>query len=358
MKIIKIIKEDWARGIDRTRAAYHLFGPVKATGTGKTRHVFRPLEKDQYPDMDHTDSVLSPKSLVFPQTQTLLTSSLDDAQEGHHRFEAPAFDDTPRAVIGIRPSDAKAMDLVKQNFDTQGIQDPYWCQAHGATTFVGLGINTPSPFDFSTTAGSGPFDETGLDLLLADCQGHYLAKVLTPKGEAFLIRAGFTREEDPKKGNETIQEMRQMAEQAMGPGIETDRLMEKTVLDLHEASFWDDLAFSCINCGTCTYVCPTCWCFDIQDEIHGKTAHRIRNWDTCMSPLFTRHGSGHNPRGEKVQRVRQRFMHKLKYFLEKYDRGIMCVGCGRCVEKCPVNIDIRNVTSLMNSHEPSNQAAV
>ena len=74
----------------------------------------------------------------------------------------------------------------------------------------------------------------------------------------------------------------------------------------------------------------------------------MRNWDSCMFPLFTLHGSGHNPRGQKVQRVRQRFMHKLKYYVDKYENGIQCVGCGRCVMYCPVNIDIRKVVGLMN----------
>lgn len=76
----------------------------------------------------------------------------------------------------------------------------------------------------------------------------------------------------------------------------------------------------------------------------------MRNWDSCMFPLFTLHASGHNPRGQKIQRVRQRFMHKLKYYLDTYNGGVACVGCGRCVQHCPVNIDIREVCRLMNEY--------
>ena len=99
-------------------------------------------------------------------------------------------------------------------------------------------------------------------------------------------------------------------------------------------------------------MCPTCWCFDIQDESKGKAGVRYKNWDSCMYPLFSLHGSGHNPRGTSTMRLRQRFMHKLKYFLDKYNSGIMCVGCGRCVRSCPVNIDIRRVCELMNEYGP------
>jgi ferredoxin len=112
---------------------------------------------------------------------------------------------------------------------------------------------------------------------------------------------------------------------------------------------WDKVYESCLNCGTCTFVCPTCHCFDIQDEVKGTEGRRVRNWDYCMSWLFTVHGTGHNPRPSKKERVRQRFMHKFKYIPMKRDGEIGCVGCGRCVQLCPVNIDVREVVNQMNA---------
>lgn len=309
------------------------------------------LEDGQAPLMDYTDSVLSAKSVIFPQNEKILTTTLDEAQEEHHIMKRATTDYGPRAVVGIRPFDAKAVQLVKLNFDTDDYRDPYWCDAYEATTFIGLGITKPGPYDFSTATGTGPFSEDGLDVLLADMDDKYLAKVLTDKGEAFMASAGFDTAADEKESRALFDILRKEAEKAIHADVATDNLKDKTILDLHDAPFWDDVAFSCINCGTCTYVCPTCWCFDIQDEQKKKASNRFRNWDTCMSSLFTHHASGHNPRDTKVQRVRQRFMHKLKYFLDKYDQGIMCVGCGRCVKSCPVNIDIREVCNTMNAYE-------
>ncbi|RLC04230.1 MAG: 4Fe-4S ferredoxin, partial [Deltaproteobacteria bacterium] len=202
---------------------------------------------------------------------------------------------------------------------------------------------------FCTTAGCGPFHEQGLDVLLADAGDHFLAKVITEKGEKLLQSAGWNTETD---AGEQIETLKKEAESRITSSVSTDKLKDKVLNELYQAPFWEETAFSCINCGTCTYVCPTCWCFDIQDENHGKSGIRMRNWDSCMYPLFTIHGTGHNPRGTKMHRVRQRFMHKLKYYVDKYDSGIQCVGCGRCVRLCPVNIDIRNVCELMNSYEP------
>lgn len=288
MKVIQIDKKDWDRGIDQSRKAYHIFGPV----TDDNQSVFKLLADDQYPDMERPDTIMSPKSVLFPQSEKILGASLDPAVENHHIMERPETDYSPRAVIGIRPYDAKALTLVNLNFDTPEYQDPYWCDAYAATTFVGLAVNHPSHADFSLAMGSGPFAEEGLDALLVDTGDFYLAKILTPKGEAYFAQAGFDKIADTDKSLEKIEELKAAAEASMGPvKVFTDKLAEKTILDLHSAPFWDDLAFTCINCGTCTFVCPTCWCFDIQDEAKGKSAARFRNWDTCMSPLFTMHGS-------------------------------------------------------------------
>ncbi len=348
MKVVKIDKKAWQAGIDKSRAAYRLFGTVRE----KDYHMVRELEKSEFPDMENKDTILSPKALLFPQTEKMLWADLDASKENHHIMKPVENDYSPRAVIGIKPYDAKAVKLLELNFDTPEYKDPYFCDALAATTFVGLAVNSPWPFDFSLSAGSGPFDESGLDVMLVDIDDNtYLAKVITEKGTAFLEACGFTEQPDEKSALAQIEEMKEKAEKAVSSNIDCDRLKEKNLLALYDAPFWDDIAFSCINCGTCTFVCPTCWCFDIQDESKDNTCVRMRNWDTCMSPLFTRHASGHNPRGEKVSRVRQRFMHKLKYFLDKYDQGIMCVGCGRCVKHCPVNIDIREVCEQMNTYE-------
>jgi sulfhydrogenase subunit beta (sulfur reductase) len=347
MKFITIDKKDWAAGIDKSRQAYTLFGPVKE----ENGVMIKPLDDDTLPLMDYTDSVLSAKSVLFPQSEIILNTTLDEQKEDHHIMKRAQNDYAPRALIGIRPYDAKAIQLVKMNFDTTDYRDPYWCDAYEATTFVGLAVNRPGICDFSTSTGSGPFSEAGLDVLLADMDDKYVAKILTDKGQSWADACGFLAEVDSKESQALFDVLRKEAEKNIGSAVQTDKLKEKTLLDLHEADFWDDVAFSCINCGTCTFVCPTCWCFDIQDETKRQASARFRNWDTCMSSLFTMHASGHNPRDTKIQRVRQRFMHKLKYFLDKYDEGIMCVGCGRCVKSCPVNIDIREVCNTMNSYE-------
>jgi len=345
LKVIKIAKKEWAGGLERLSDSFLLIGPVKQDKF----HYFKELEKGEPPDLNLLNTRLSPKSVVYPQSEIMFEYTLDKNQENHNILKEIDKDYSPRGVIGIRPCDAKAFLLVKANFDAPEYKDPYWIKSYKATTFVGYACNTPCSTCFCTTAGCGPFHEQGLDLLLVDAGDHYLSKIITKKGENLLTAAGWSEKTDAVVAGDQIEAMKHAAEAKITARVATEKLQDKNTIDLFEAPFWEDVAFACINCGICTYLCPTCWCFDIQDETYGSSGIRMRNWDSCMYPLFTFHGSGHNPRDTKMQRVRQRFMHKLKYYVDKYGNGIQCVGCGRCVSHCPVNIDIRKVCDLMNS---------
>ena len=337
-----ITKEEWSGSLESLKESYRLFGPVKDGDF----HTFMLLEGDKKPDFDYENSRLSPKAVVYPESERMFEYSLDENEADAHILKESPKDYSPCAVLGIRPCDAHAFQIVRRNFDNPEYQDPWWTRHFEATTLVGLGCNEPCASCFCTQVGDGPFNETGLDVLLYDFGDHYLARALTDKGEAFLQK---TPGSSPDKADfKSAEELTQQAEGKITARVPTDQLKKKITVELFDAPFWEEVAFPCLNCGTCTYLCPTCWCFDIQDEMQGKQGDRIRNWDSCMFPLFSLHGSGHNPRDNKFQRVRQRFMHKLKYYVDKYGNGVQCSGCGRCVKYCPVNIDIRKVCKLMN----------
>ena len=338
-------EEDWAKVLEGLRDAYKVFVPVK----DGDYHSFKPLEENKKPDFHYQNTRLSPKSLVYPQSERMFVYSLDQRDPEANMLKEDPKDYSPQAIVGIRPCDAQAFQIVKANFDNPEFRDPWWIQHFESTTLVGLGCNQPCPTCFCTSAGGGPFNKAGLDVLLYDLGSRFLAEALTEKGESFLekTQGGLPAGESDLKAADILAST---AHDRVSAQVHTNRLREKIVLDLFNAPFWEDVAFSCINCGTCTFLCPTCWCFDIQDEVYGKEGDRLRNWDSCMFPLFTLHGSGHNPRDLKMKRVRQRFMHKLKYYVDKYEDGIQCSGCGRCVRYCPVNIDIREVCELMNAY--------
>ena len=340
--MISIKKSDLAEAMAKAQESYTLAGPVK----DKNGHTFRELQKGEIPDLDYKMTNMSAKTVVFPQSELMFTYGLNKEEEAF-------FDETPRAAVGIRPYDAKALAILKMNFDTDEYKDPYFIKRYENLTLVGLAENNPSKTNFCTSCGTGLFDETYLDILLMDIQedtgDEILGKILTKKGEKFAAAAGFSKADAGLKGK--IENLKKEAEAKIISRVAFDNIEKAEIIDLYDAPFWEDLAFSCINCGTCTFTCPTCWCFDIQDETSKDKGVRLRLWDSCMTDIYSLHASGHNPRGEAWQRFRNRFMHKLKYFADKYGQGIMCVGCGRCINSCPANIDIRNIIKILNREE-------
>jgi len=339
-------KSAWIAALRKLRGSYKIFVPVKEGDF----HLFKSLEDNKDPDFAYQNTRLSPKGVVYPQSERMFEVNVDEKDPEGNIYKESAKDYSPRAVVGIRPCDAHGFQIVKRNFDNPEYRDPWWVKRFEAATLVGLGCNEPCASCFCDSVGGGPFAEECLDAVLFDLGDSYLARGITKKGEAFLVNM-----EGGGPAGESVKAKAVALEKAAGEKfsreVPTGLLKTKGINELFSAPFWDEVAFACLNCGTCTFLCPTCWCFDIQDEVTGKQGDRMRNWDSCMFPMFTLHGSGHNPRDKKTPRVRQRFMHKLKYYVDKYQRGIQCSGCGRCVKYCPVNIDIREIAEAMNKFE-------
>jgi ferredoxin len=338
-------KSEWTGAVAALSGGYRVMAPVRS---GEVVN-FDWLENGATPDFEAKKTRLSPKQALFPQSERMFAYTLktDDPEAGILKPVPKA--DSPQAVVGIRPCDAKAITLVARNFDTDEYKDPYWVSRRDNTTLIGLGCNKPGSTCFCTSVGTGPFDQSALDVLVYDLGETMMAKALTQKGEAALSKMGGVdaKAEEQSAGDTLAAE----ATAKVKANVPSDKLAGLSQTELFDAPFWDEVAAGCLNCGACTYSCPTCWCFDIQDEVKKGEGDRIRNWDACMSPLFTKHASGHNPRDTKSKRVRQRFMHKLKYYVDRYHDGVLCVGCGRCIDACPVNIDIRRVFELMNAYQ-------
>lgn len=336
-----LAKDQLGAFVDRLQAGREVFAPALAGD----KLVWSPLASAEGLLLDFSNTDLSPKDFFFPQTECMMRFANDARSPQGMIMQAEPELKTPRALLNIRPCDAKAMQVLDLIFiQDQMTNDAYWRDKREKTLLIGLACNDPCPTCFCTSVNCGPHHEVGLDLLLVDLGDRFLVRVISQRGAevaADLPAAGAAEET-------RAAQLKAQAEAMITEGVSLDQVNAREIMELYDAPLWDRVQENCLNCGTCTFCCPTCHCFDIQDETQGTDGRRVRNWDYCMSWLFTMHGTGHNPRGTKKDRVRQRFMHKFKYIPMKRGGEIGCVGCGRCVQLCPVNIDVRRVVNQMN----------
>ncbi len=279
---------------------------------------------------------LGPKGILFPQTETLFTYRIGKNAE----IVDAADKRTKRIIFGIRPCDARAFSVLDNLFKDE-YQDTYYLNAREATTLVGLTCSQPNTNCFCTSLSGSPGERDDVDILLTDLGDGYYVDIVTEKGQ-ILVDENYQLFSEVSDSDESRKEaIIADAEKSISRMIDSTDLPNK-LGKIFESDYWNKTAMKCIGCGTCTYLCPTCYCFDIQDEIQGIKGKRARMWDSCMYPEYTIHTSGHNPRPARMNRIRNRVYHKFKYYHDNFDVHL-CIGCGRCVDKCPVNIDIIDI---------------
>jgi ferredoxin len=295
---------------------------------------------------DYLNTHLSPKDVFFPQNEKMMSFHKDAAKSGAFVYQPLGLDKVqPMVLFGLRPCDARGLAVCDRVFQNDRFTDPYWKPKYEGAVKIGLACQAPGPNCFCTAVGGSPFGEEGLDVL-AFVKGEGLGlKTLTSAGDEFL--KSLSGLESGQVAGEMDGLKKSVEARLPGP-LDLAKAQGASVMEVYNQPHWNETADRCLNCGTCTFFCPTCHCFDIQDEENERGGVRMRNWDTCMSWLYTIHGSGHNPRPTKTERVRQRFMHKLKYIPMRQGGACGCIGCGRCVQYCPVNIDIRAVAVDMS----------
>lgn len=295
-------------------------GRVEFAGVGSLAEV----------SFDHVQTVTSAKTPVFPTVERVL---------GYHgagasiQLEDPEPKVHPTVLMGVRPCDARAFAALDAVFNWDS-RDCFFDARMQAVTVVSIACTAADEACFCASVGGGPEDGQGSDLLLFPLtDGSFAADPLTEKGRALLAQLP-----QPPASSE-------VATEALRPVAEVAKVFDPVQLAValdhgFDSPQWAEQALRCLGCGTCAYVCPTCACFDIQDEAAGDGGRRLRCWDSCGLRQFTLHASGHNPREQQHQRWRQRVRHKFLYVPERFGRA-GCVGCGRCTRACPVDMNLK-----------------
>jgi len=291
-------------------------------------------------DLIFHNTILSPKSAFFPQMEDFVRYQSGDSVLDAMPVELHL---KPTFLFGVRPCDVKSFEIMDIHFSGTGVTDPYWQHRREHTTIFGFAFDTSEasdPAEFYHTLGIGAADPEGSDIFMLRKDEVLFLRAITPRGENLMSQLTpleNATEDEYKYFNDYIAKGHDY--KTRYTCVDPQEIAREFEAIFHNTDFWTRVSNACLSCGVCTFVCPTCYCFDICDETLFSKGTRRRVWDACMFTDFTLEASGHNPRTNVYQRLRQKISHKYSYHIRKYG-VISCVGCGRCTRYCPVGIDI------------------
>ena len=322
----------------RTLAAdQDLFVPVKTAGQTN----FGLWTEEVEVDLNTLKTVKSGKDMFFPQSETLYTCIKDGKKIS---VKPQNLQDQDFVVFGMKACDVKGLEVLDRVFLADPV-DTFYAARRKHGTIVAMACNEPDTSCFCKVFGVD-CTEPAADVAVWMVEDGLCWKAQTEKGKALTAKleaAGvFAGEADEAVVEAQKAQTRAIVEKLPYMNLSLEGWNGEALNEKFNSPLWEKLYKGCLACGTCTFVCPTCQCYDIKDYKTGTGVQRYRCWDSCMYSDFTMMAHGNN-RTSQMQRYRQRFMHKLVYFPANNDGMYSCVGCGRCVEKCPSSLNIVKV---------------
>ena len=291
---------------------------------------------------DALNTVRSAKDFFFPQTEDLVSFKMEGKSI---EIIDPRTETEDFVVFGVRACDVRSFSILDRVFLVDPV-DSYYANRREHGTIVSMACSRPAETCFCHSFGIDAAEPEG-DAVCWKTEDALYIRANTEKGEKLLDKLRPMMEEADEAPVKAQQEKtREILGKLPLNSFTTEKFGGDVLLKVFNSEQWKSLSESCLGCGTCTFVCPTCQCYDIRDFKTGSGVKRFRCWDSCMYSDFTLMASG-NPRTSQLERFRQRFMHKLVYFPANNDGIYGCVGCGRCLSKCPISMNIVKVAKCL-----------
>ncbi len=284
----------------------------------------------------------SAKDFFFPQTENLVSFKMKGKEI---EIIDPRTEQEDFVVFGVRACDARSFSILDKVFLVDPV-DSYYANRREHGTIVSMACTRPAETCFCGSFGIDAANPEG-DVSCWKTEDTLYLQANTEKGEALIEKIKPMLEESDDAAVEAQKaSTAAILKKLPLAGFTTEKFGGDVLMKVFSSDKWKSLSEACLGCGTCTFVCPTCQCYDIRDYDTGHGVQRFRCWDSCMYSDFTLMAHG-NSRNSQVERFRQRFMHKLVYFPANNNGEYGCVGCGRCLSKCPISMNIVKVAKTL-----------
>lgn len=315
------------------------YGPMYGPTRKNKGVVFSSVSSVDDLVLDYGTTVLPPKKFLLRPMETLFSVRLQKGFEA--RQEASC---EKQVLFGVHSCDLSAIKLLDKVYRGNYV-DPIYGARRDATLVVAMTCTAP-PYDkcFCGSMGTGPSPSDGYDLLLTDLGEGLLLEVGSSKGADAIagLRWAIAADEAWTKKQKLVEGCLAKMPKALNTA-DLPRLMNANF----GHPYWAKLKEKCLACGNCALSCPSCYCYNVVDQVSLDTSlvQRTRTWDVCLLLEFAEVHGG-NFRKDRDARIKQFMYHKLSYWVDQYG-SFGCVGCGRCIAACPAKIDITEAASEM-----------
>lgn len=313
-------------------------GPVeKGTDTaGSPLYFFDTVSDYESLRLDYTTTRLPAKRFFMPYHEVLATFRMN----GHTWEKNISFNiEKPFVLFGLHACDINALNRLDKVLLEGVYPMPYYAAKRKNMFIIGIDCS-PQPHCFCRSMGADTALH-GFDLFLTDLGDRYFIEILSDTAYNLLK---LIRTEEPGE-EDHAHYMRKGTDKASRFSLHVDTTDLTKILDMEfQSDVWKHWGERCLSCGTCANVCPTCYCYGIEETVSLdlKTASKIKHLYSCNLVDFAVVAGGHNFRPESHIRLKYRYYHKHRGFVEAYEEPL-CVGCGRCGQSCLSGITVPEV---------------
>jgi sulfhydrogenase subunit beta (sulfur reductase) len=337
-KYVVLKKKDFNDFAAKLISIQPVVAPVKK---GEKNFAFQEIKTGEEIALHSIPTILPPKKYFMPQQETIMKFN-----KSKHEW-TPVLEYKEIIIFGVHTCDLAGIQCLNMVL-TSKPKDINYIVRKDKITIIGLECNAYCDEHASCAAMDNHIPNGGYDLFFTELKDIFIVQINTQMGEKIVNKIGLFS----KANDEHLKQLENLRARKREIFKNELNVKHSDLKAVFEQSFnskvWKDIGAKCVACGNCTNVCPTCYCFDIKDEINldFNAGSRMRVWDSCQNEGFAKIAGGESFREERANRQKHRYMRKFNYPVDKFSR-YFCTGCGRCTRTCMAKINLKETVNVL-----------